>query len=253
MDIIQKMKQSESEYAAAELKVYRTVTQDPTLVMRYTISQIAMMADTSVAAVLRFTQHLGFKGYKDFRYEIMNWQKESGKKEPDQKDIVSLLSENYANAVSEISKLDRSVLRDLCNDIRSADKVIILGRHRTSTAAEKLRMNLTDLGITAITGSDLLAFHHLLYIIDEKTAVLMFSTTGEVTEQKEFLSQLSAANQKTWLFTPVSKSKMSRYASHTIVLPSASVTHVFAGSQVIMMAFSDILTALLSEEEMSEQ
>lgn len=253
MDIVQKMKQSESEYTDAERKVYRTIMEDPTLVMRYTISQIAMMADTSVAAVLRFTQHLGFRGYKDFRYEIMNWQKENEKKEPDQKDIVSLLSESYANALREIGKLDRSVLRALCNDIRSADKVIILGRHRTSTAAEKLRMNLTDLGITAVTGTDLLAFQHLLYIIDEKTTVLMFSTTGEVREQKEFLSQLSAANQKIWLFTPVSKSKMSSYASHTIVLPSASVTHVFAGSQVVMMTFADILTALLSEEEMSEQ
>ena len=63
MNIIQKIIGYENELTDAERKVYRTVIDDPGVVTRFTISQIAMMSDTSVAAVLRFCKHLGFIGY----------------------------------------------------------------------------------------------------------------------------------------------------------------------------------------------
>ena len=52
MDIIQKIIGYENELTDAERKVYRTVKDDPGVVTRFTISQIAMIADTSVAAVV---------------------------------------------------------------------------------------------------------------------------------------------------------------------------------------------------------
>ena len=217
------------------------------VVTRFTISQIAMMADTSVAAVLRFCKHLGFGGYKGFRSEIMIWQRQNIEIPAAGQDTVSALAHRYSEAIGALSELDRHVLNRLCKDIIGAKRVVILGRYRTSTAAEKLRMNLIDLGLTAITGTNTLDFQHLLYIIDENTAVIMFSTTGEVTDQKEFLSQLDDQTEKIWLITPVARAKMSAYAAHTIELPKVPVNQVFAGSQTVMMAFADILTAVLSE------
>lgn len=247
MDIIQKIQSLRPEMTESEVKVYQVIMKDPTLVMRYTISQLAMMADTSVAAVLRFAQRAGFRGYKDFRSEIMFWQRQNEKAAHQTEDTVSMLSSRYAQAIMSLGELDRDTLRKLCADIRKADKVIILGRYRSSTAAEKLRMNLTDLGITAITGTNTLDFQHLLYIIDENCTVIMFSTTGEITDQKDFLSQLKNQNSNVWLLTAAQNAKMSAYADHTVLLPLPAVTNVFAGSQTVMMAFADILTALLSE------
>lgn len=247
MDIIQKIIGYENELTDAERKVYRTVIDDPGVVTRFTISQIAMMADTSVAAVLRFCKHLGFGGYKDFRSEIMIWQRQNSGKWVSETDTVSDLAFRYSEAIGALSGLDRDELKQLCADIIGAKRVVILGRYRTSTAAEKLSMNLIDLGLTAITGTNTLDFQHLLYIIDEHTAVIMFSTTGEVTDQKEFLSQLDDQTEKIWLITPAARAKMSAYAAHTIELPKVPVNQVFAGSQTVMMAFADILTAVLSE------
>lgn len=247
MNIIQKMQSYRTEMTESEYKVYETVMKDPTLVMRYTISQLAMMADTSVAAVLRFCQRIGFGGYKDFRSEIMIWQRENEKLPDESEDIVSRLSRSYSEAINELGKLDRETLRMLCADIYSCEKVVILSRYRSSTAAEKLRMNLIDLGITVMTGTNLLDFQHLLYVIDEKTAIIMFSTTGEINDQKNFLGQLSQQTQKIWLLTAAQNAKMSAYANHTVLLPTPAVTNVFAGSQSVMLAFADILTALLSE------
>ncbi len=247
MDIIQKTIGYENELTDAERKVYRTVIDDPGVVTRFTISQIAMMADTSVAAVLRFCKHLGFSGYKDFRSEIMIWQRQNSGKRVSETDTVSSLAHLYSEAIGALSGLDRRELNHLCKDITEADRVVILGRYRTSTAAEKLRMNLIDLGLTALCGTSVLDFQHLLYIIDEHTAVIMFSTTGEITDQKEFLSQLDDQTEKIWLITPAARAKMSDYATHTIELPKVPLNQVFAGSQTVMMAFADILTAVLSE------
>lgn len=221
--------------------------ENPSIVTMYTISQVAMMSSTSTAAVLRFCQRCGCSGYKDFRYEMMTWQKEHSHSQADE-DIIGRIAGGYARAIGELNSLSRSEMNCLCEDILSSARVIILGRHRTSTAAAKLQMNLTDLGITALCGSDTLAFQHLLYIIGSDTTVIMFSTTGEVTDQKEFLKQLCGQTEKIWLITPARKAKMAMYANHTMNLPAVTVSHTFAGSQTVMMAFADILTALLAEK-----
>lgn len=247
MNVIQKIQSYRTEMTESEYKVYETVMKDPTLVMRYTISQLAMMAGTSVAAVLRFCQRIGFTGYKDFRSEIMIWQRENEHLPDEGEDIVQRLSRIYSDAVAALGKLDRGLLKMLCADIYHCERVVILSRYRSSTAAEKLRMNLIDLGITVMSGTNLLDFQHLLYVIDEKTTVIMFSTTGEIDDQKNFLGQLSQQSQKIWLLTTAQNAKMSAYANHTILLPFPAVTNVFAGSQSVMLAFADILTALLSE------
>lgn len=246
MDIIQKIRNSEADLTESERKVCRKILEDPSIVTMYTISQIAMMADTSTAAVLRFCQWLGCKGYKDFRYEVMNWLRANENKDGS-RDIVTSVAAAYAAAIEELGGLDRASLKLLCDDILSSEKTVVLGRMRTSTAAEKLRMNLTGLGITALSGADTLAFQHLLYIINEKTAVIMFSTTGEITDQLEFLKQQKEQSQRIWLVTPARKAKMSAWADHTIVIPAVKSGTTFAGSQTVMMAFADILTALLED------
>jgi len=50
MDIIQKIRNSEADLTESERKVCRKILEDPSIVTMYTISQIAMMADTSTAA-----------------------------------------------------------------------------------------------------------------------------------------------------------------------------------------------------------
>jgi DNA-binding MurR/RpiR family transcriptional regulator len=143
--------------------------------------------------------------------------------------------------------MDRSALSLLCQDILSSEKTVVLGRMRTSTAAEKLRMNLTGLGVTALSASDTLAFQHLLYIINENTCVIMFSTTGEITDQLEFLKQQKEQSARVWLITPARKPKMAAWADHTIAIPAVKSGTTFAGSQTVMMAFADILTALMED------
>lgn len=246
MDIIQKIESIESVFSESEKKVYRKIIENPAIVTMYTISQVAMIAETSTAAVLRFCQRIGFSGYKDFRYEIMSWQKDHSAEK--NKDTVTRIASAYSQAIRDLDLLDREQLDRLCEDILSSEKVIVLGRHRTSTASAKLQMNLTDLGITAITGRDTLAFQHLLYIINTETAVIMFSTTGEITDQEEFLKQLAGQTEKIWLITPARSAKMSAYANHTLEIPAVTVANTFAGSQTVMMAFADILTALLDEK-----
>ena len=110
IDIIQKIIGYENELTDAERKVYRTVIDDPGVVTRFTISQIAMMADTSVAAVLRFCKHLGFRGYKDFRSEIMIWQRQNSGKRVSETDTVSSLAHLYSEAIGALSALDRREL-----------------------------------------------------------------------------------------------------------------------------------------------
>lgn len=255
MDIIREMMKYEPEMTGSERKVYDTIKDDPSMVIRFSISQIAQLADTSTSAVLRFCQRLGFRGYKDFCYAVLDWNRNSEKEERET-DLVSFLAEQYADTIRSLKDLDRVRLSRLCSDIISAEKTVVLGRYRTSTVAEKLRMNLTDLGITCISGSDLIAYQHLLSVIDEKTCVIMFSSFGNIGGEgglpKSFPEQLQTHCGRTWLITTSSSAQLSAYMKDTILLPGFRMkNNVSSSSQSIMMIFSEILTSLLSVNQTS--
>jgi Transcriptional regulators len=84
MNIIETIKKNYEEFSKSELKVTDFILGNPTAVEMSTITKIATDAKTSTSAVLRFCQTLGFNGYKDFRFEMIEYL-HSNKKIPDQK------------------------------------------------------------------------------------------------------------------------------------------------------------------------
>ena len=71
MDLLNIIKLHHDDFSKTELKVYEYVINHPETIETYTISKIADVSGTSTSAVLRFCQVLGFKGYKDFRFEMV--------------------------------------------------------------------------------------------------------------------------------------------------------------------------------------
>lgn len=55
----------------SEQKVARVVLNDPATTSRATLAEIAGLAGVSEPSVLRFSRSLGFEGFQDFRYELI--------------------------------------------------------------------------------------------------------------------------------------------------------------------------------------
>lgn len=251
MNLIEKMELYYPQMTESERKVCRIIRQDPSVIVTYTIVQTAMIADTSTSAVLRFTQRLGFKGYKDFRYELMNWLRDSRGSKQQETDVVTSLSMSFSEMIRQIGEIDRDLIRSLASDILNVDKVILLGRYRNSVLAEKLKMNLNDLGVTCLAAADLISYQHLLYVITPDTCVILFSALGEIADMKDFMTQLKDSGCHSWLITANPKAKAAKYSGNMITIPSlhpGQYEHVT--SHCIAMAFNEILTAVCGEMKM---
>ncbi len=247
MNIIERMDALCPEMSKTEKKVYQFIRQDPGTVIQYTIQQIAMMADTSVSAVQRFTKTLGFSGYKDFRYAVMTWKEtldDSG-----DMDLIDSLAGFFSDGIRELSSLDRNQIGKLCREIIKADKIILLGRYRNKTIADKLAMNLNDLGYTCICANGLIEFQHTLYITNENTCVIIFSAVGEIDDVKDYLEQLRSITKHTWIITNNKKPKMGKLVTNHISLPVINSSSTYPiSSHFVVMAFVEILTVCLIKQ-----
>ncbi|MBR4162766.1 MAG: MurR/RpiR family transcriptional regulator [Solobacterium sp.] len=247
MNILDRMDLKHNEMTESEKKVFIVIKDDPSFVANYTISQIAMYANTSVSAVLRFCHRLGYKGYKDFRYDVLDYLKQN-ENDVKETDLISKLSSVFSEAILSLDTIDRSLFDKLAKDILSADKVVLLGRYRNSVNTKKLKMSLTDLGITCLEGNSNLDFQHLLYVIDDKTCVILFSILGDTSDLNDFLEQLSGQTEHTWVITTVSKPKAARYINNVIQIPiTYKKNKVHITPHFIVMAFTEILTAYITQ------
>lgn len=93
MNILQKMQLHEPEYSKSETKVYHFLKENFEKVETLTITRIATNSHTSTSAVLRFCQILGYKGFKDFRYDAINYIHQKPKEENE--DILDQIADNY--------------------------------------------------------------------------------------------------------------------------------------------------------------
>lgn len=236
-----------NEMTDSEKKVCRQIKGDPSLVVNYTISQVAMYADTSTSAVLRFCHRLGYKGYKDFRYDILDYLKQNDT-DSKQTDLISRMSSVFSEAISSLDTINHSLFDRLAKDILCANKVVLLGRYRNSVNTRKFKMSLTDFGITCLEGNSSLDFQHLLYVINDKTCVIFFSILADMSDITDGLQQLASQTEHTWVITTASKPKAAKFIQNVIQIPitytknKAHITPHF-----IVMAFTEILTAYIAQ------
>ena len=247
MNIIETMDFYQDSYSANEKRIYSLIRNQPNLVRDYTITQIAGFASVSTSAVLRFCKHLGFNGYKEFNYEIVNYLRSSQKKQ--QSDPTITLAKAYADAVTALPQYCKEQLPCLAGDILASKKVIALGRFRNKTIIDKLHMNLTIQGITCLTGSDLLSYEHYVKLVDPETTVIVFSVLHDTSLYKDTLAQIRNLTDRLWLVTCNKKNLHKLGFSHSLLLPAVHSSDYSTDSHAIMLIFVEMLSALLEQKQ----
>ncbi len=255
MNVIRKASLYLDELSDSEKKVLRFIEKDPNAVIQYTIQQVAMMAGTSVSAVQRFTKSIGYSGYREFRSALVRL-KNSGENDvlSEDQDPLSSMAESFSYSIECLKYIDRDLIDELCSDICSADKIILLGRYRNKPVVDKMAMNLTDLGITCICAGDEISYEHILYVTDPGSCVIIFSSVGELRDTVHFFQQLRHASDKRWLITNTLNSKTGKYVSRQITLPGTQTAGTYpVSAQFVMMAFAEILTVLIVKKKRNEE
>lgn len=242
MNLLKTMEYKKDQFSNAEKKVYDFIMRDPKQVETYTITRLANLANTSTSAVLRFCQTLGFDGYKDFRYELINELK--SQTTPISSNQFSSLIDHYINSLNSFKSIDQKDIKHLVDDIKNASSISIGGLYYSSLPAKQLSYGLQDIGYTNHLAADYLELSHHLDVVDPHGVFIYFSVTGGTNNVLHYLipELKKSLPEHSYLITLNNKSSLSAYFGNTIVLPG---TEVLRNSIIDNESMSSIFVELL--------
>jgi DNA-binding MurR/RpiR family transcriptional regulator len=162
------LRQALPSLSAAESRVARAVIDDPTLVVDRTITQLAVLCDTSAGTVARFCQKLGFAGFREFRVEVAaaasREQSERDRfavadgeitRTDSAEDVVAKIAYQEALAIEETAKsLDLVTLDKVVAVIAAASRIDIYGLGSSGLTAQDLQQKLYRIGLGATYFAD---------------------------------------------------------------------------------------------------
>ncbi len=250
MTILESMKLHENDFSKSESKVYQLIINKPNIVETYTISKIANDSNTSVAAVQRFCQTLGFDGYKDFRFEMTReLQTQQEKKTPD--NLFEQFTDNYASAIQQMKSVDIKQIESLAHNLITSDSIYIYGIHYSAIPAAGLSFGLQDLGKANYLARDLMECSHASRTVTADSVLVHFSVSGTTYQHDKYLDTLTnSMPEKSWLITMNPKAASSKHNPfrHTIVLPGSKLTNQsIVDAQGIFLVFVEGLLNLIHQ------
>ncbi|WP_165211648.1 MurR/RpiR family transcriptional regulator [Streptococcus tangpeifui] len=248
MNFLEQIEQHRSDFSKTEQKVYQYVINHIDTLETYTITKIADLSHTSTAAVQRFCQTLGYRGFKDFRYDAIDYLHHHHRKES--LDPLDDMTDNYISLARQFKNVDRNKVSQLIQAILNRQRVHIFGIYYSSLPARFLHMGLQDLRIPSYFAGDLNSGAHLTNIIREEDTLIMFSLSGDMGNYRAALAALQHnMPQNSYLITLNNHSQIDKFFRQTIVLPGSAINRQsIINPQSISSIFVEILLNLIHQE-----
>lgn len=249
MDLINTIELNQNNFSKTEQKVAQFILKHPEYVETHTITKIATETHTSTSAVLRFCQSLGFKGYKDFRYEMIQYI-HNNHKPLDTSDLFNQLTNTYIQIFHQFQNIDKNEIMQLVNDILEYHPIYITGIYYSSLPVQQLSMGLLDLGIENKAITDYISIGHTSRNINNDAIMIHFSLSGQRNEYQHFIPDLlKSMPEKSYLITMNGNAEISKSFKHKIVLPGLTFKNqsVF-DIQSVSITFVEIILNLIHNE-----
>ncbi|MGM9941959.1 MAG: MurR/RpiR family transcriptional regulator [Bulleidia sp.] len=251
MDLLSKIQLKKNALTANERKACDAIMEDMVLVQHHSLEELSNAIGVTKTSILRFCQKLGYSGYSEFKYDLINYVNSQHKQEGENDNRISAVENLYANAISLIHySVTEEMVQNLVRDIRNARRVYIAGSINSGVAALQLRYALLMYGIDAdlinsdeemrsrdmcMKEDDLL----ILYSVSARTEMIV--RAFDTREQNGCRIALITMNEKTPL-----KEK----ADHFICLPHVGTPQKSLLQDIpIAAVFNEIIIRFMNQNE----
>ena len=167
----------------AERKVIDVVKEKPQEVVNMNISELAKASGVSDATVVRMCNHIGYKGYYQFRIalaqEVGRNQSQDKKEEQKNNNGISELFQKYAqNMIAIGENMELEMVMECAHLMNNSNQVHILAVGNTSQLAQYMGFRLGRIGIrcTFTTGPEYFMNH--VNLADPEDVIIAISRSG---------------------------------------------------------------------------
>ena len=237
MNLMETIHLHKNDFSKTERKVYDYIVQNPTAIETATITKIAELCQVSTSGILRFCQVLGYKGYKDFRFDMLHYLHQAHV-EVNSENLFDELTSKYLSVIRQFNNIDQNKLNQLIKQIKNTKNIYIIGVHYSSLPAKHLVLGLQDLGINTYFAYDYMQASHLYNTIHEDDLLIYFSIEGNQNVSRFF--DLTNASKNTYMITLNPKPKL--LIENTLILPGYTLSkQSIVDLQSIVVIFVELL------------
>ena len=216
MNLMETIHLHKNDFSKTERKVYDYIVQNPTAIETATITKIAELCQVSTSGILRFCQVLGYKGYKDFRFDMLHYLHQEHV-EVNSENLFDELTSKYLSVIRQFNNIDQNKLNQ----------------------AKHLVLGLQDLGINTYFAYDYMQASHLYNTIHEDDLLIYFSIEGNQNNVSRFFD-LTNASKNTYMITLNPKPKL--LIENTLILPGYTLSkQSIVDLQSIVVIFVELL------------
>ena len=248
MNLMETIHLHKNDFSKTERKVYDYIVQNPTAIETATITKIAELCQVSTSGILRFCQVLGYKGYKDFRFDMLHYLHQEHV-EVNSENLFDELTSKYLSVIRQFNNIDQNKLNQLISvystyfylikQIKNTKNIYNIGVHYSSLPAKHLVLGLQDLGINTYFAYDYMQASHLYNTIHEDDLLIYFSIEGNQNNVSRFFD-LTNASKNTYMITLNPKPKL--LIENTLILPGYTLSkQSIVDLQSIVVIFVELL------------
>lgn len=204
--------------------IYSNLNENDMLIWKYiqtnkkecceiAIEDLAKKCCISRTTISRFTQKLGFSGFREFKLHLkMEWEQEQIKTEI----LLNDVCDNYKKCIQFMNETD---LQDICRHIYYAKRLFAFGtgetQHAVAQMLKRMFMNAKRFFVTLYGKTELtMAIEDL----DDKDVVIIISLSGETELAVQAAKKLKSKGVYTVSITRLSDNTLARLCSKNLYI-----------------------------------
>ncbi|AEB06697.1 transcriptional regulator, RpiR family [Coriobacterium glomerans PW2] len=245
MDAFTQMELHKEDLSPREQEIYRLFRDNPEEIAASSSTAIAKRFHVSQSAVSRFCKKVGFRGYGDFRINMVLSFEMRNKPRSRQSRAREDIADDIAAYIREIRIVATDqALGQLCSRISRARLVYTIGQAASSLGARYLAFLLVELSVRAQFVSSGWEEQMLSCMTDEDL-IIIFSARNP--SQQRFLKALRARGEKlqpsVMLITQTARHPLRSLADDIFVLPTRQAGRAcrVGGCSASMLYFDQLL------------
>ncbi len=246
----------------SEQKVARVVLDDPETMSRATLADVSQLAGVSEPSVLRFARSLGFNGFQDFKYALIQGLATGVPATYSSVDagdtVAEIATKIFDQSISNLRRaseaLDLASLDQAVTALRSADDLLILGFGASGIVGQDAAQKFPLFGMPVNAPVDAHQQFIAATLARPSTVVLAISntaTTGEVLEAAEE----ARASGATVIALCGQQGPITDLADVTLVVSTLDNTDVYtpSASRLAALVIVDILAVAVAVGQSPER
>ncbi|MEF9960922.1 MAG: MurR/RpiR family transcriptional regulator [Niameybacter sp.] len=200
-------------------------------VVKMSVHELAKEAYTSASTVIRLVKKIGFKGFKEFKQDLIAeiTLRESTKipeqneltKEEKSKDIIDKITYRHIISIEETKSLiDLEVFETCIKLLTQAEQIYIFGIGASFLAAKDLQQKMMRVGKLSLAFED----YHLQILqarnMKPHDLAIVFSYSGQTEEMVKCSEQIKEVGATLISITRFGQSKVATLADHNLYIAS---------------------------------